>query len=643
MLTARQQAARGAWTPEAPWDGPWTVQVWAETPAAPGAQALAAGLGVPARAWQGGRPAVGPGTVAALWIPGGADAEALRRELGLAPGAQGPQGSVVVVLGGGEAPWREEAAATLPWAGVGVVDPVAETGLLGVRLAEDPPAAEPGAPAAPSLLGAVAAARLGAHYSLPVTPPAFALPELLAAWLGAPDPALRAAADPRVRAEAVRRQGPGDAAEALARDPEAPVRLAVAATTLDPQLLARLAGDPEPLVRARAVDRAPAGVARAALGDGSSLVRVVAADRLARLALAGDPEAGPALGPAAESPDAYVRWKAAWGLSATPSARPALEALLGDVDSDVRRQAARSLGALRDPAALPALVAALDDPNSFVRRWAAEALGALDDPAALAPLRRAAADPTTLVAAAAAHALTRRGEPASAPHYRPPAPPRSARDIAALAASDDATARKDLCKYLAGLPDHRGALEALAGDPDPEVRKSAVEALGWDPAALPTLGRALADPDPDVRITALDGLRRSGGSEDPLVLALLDHADAEIRLRAAEALAAHATRSAAAGAALAARAGDADERVRAAVVGADPGLLDPAEPALLVRYAAGAGPGDPEAAGWVRGLLVREDELLHERFSWNAPADRPPSHRALRPPVVRAYGHPDRG
>lgn len=665
-VQARAQAARAAPRATAPWQGTWTVRVWAATPADPGATALAAGLGVPLESWSGGRPVVPPGTVGVVWLPGGGDVARARQQLAPAPGAA-PAGAVVVALGPGSEAWREGAATELPWAAVGVVDPVAEVGLF----------ADPGR-ASVVVAGAMAARVVALHYDRPWNPLDLAQAQDLGPGLGqALGPARpddRLAADPRVAAEAIWRQGPGPVPpmSPTGQDPpQVAVRLALAGTAdfgadthvdafASAALLDRLAGDPDPLVRARAVDRAGVDAASKVITDPSSVVRVVAGHRLGSLAYQGRAEARAGLEAAARSGDAYVRWKAAWGLGALAGSRLVLETLLRDRDADVRRQAARSLGVLGDRQAVPALVAALDDTNSFVRRWAAEALGRLGDPAALAPLAKTAAEPTTLVAAAAARSLALLGRPTPAPAYRPPTPPRDAAEVARLAEDPDATRRKDLAKFLAGRPEDVAVLRRLRGDVDSEVRKSAVEALGWDAEAVPDLLAALADDDPDVLVTALDGLRRARAGDAPAVLAFLADPDTELRLRAAEALAAATQRSPAGSAALVRLALDPDERIRAAAVSTSPALLGPAEHSVLVLRAAvaagallpvgadalvqGAASGaDPDLAAWGRGTLSREDDLLHLRFSWNAPDDRPAVYDALRPPVVRDYGHPDRG
>ena len=108
--------------------------------------------------------------------------------------------------------------------------------------------------------------------------------------------------------------------------------------------------------------------------------------------------------------------------------------------------------------------------------------------------------------------------------------------------------------------------------------------------------------------------------------------------------------------------GDRDERIRAAVAASLPQIVPRDEPSVLVLRAAAltgqvpwlkghpdlmvqwAWPGaERDGAAYARGVISREDDLLHSRFSWNAPDDRPAAYSALRPTMVRPYGHPDRG
>jgi HEAT repeat protein len=564
-----------------------------------------------------------------LWVAAGAD---LGQALGLDPARSG---ELVAVLAPGDAGWADAASEQLPWLGAAVVDPA--------RSAWPWVEGDP----SPALAGALAAWEIAAHYDLPFTAAATPLPPGLDVRLGTWDPAWMSDPDPRRRAEAARAApARGMRADTLVTDSSTAVRLAVAETTTDADVARALAADPEPLVRTRAADRLDDVETLATLlEDPSSVVRVVAAHRLATLATIRPGAVGPPLQSAARSPDAYVRWKAAWGLGKIAGSADALVPLLDDPDIDVRREAARGLGRLGSAEALAPLRRALRDPNSFVRRWAADALGQLRDPAARDDLRAALADPTALVAQAAGRALGALGEPTAPVPFHPPGRPADDAALDALLASPDATVRKDASKFLAGRDDAAARLVRLAGDPDSEVRKSAVEAMGWSVETAGAAGMYLADPDPDVRVTALDAARRASVGDADRIAACLQDPDAEVRLRAAEALAALGASDR-----LATRVTDPDERIRAAAVGANPERLRPDEPSALVRRAAGRPSADPIDAPmdaslgrWAAGVIAREDDLLHLRFSWNDEADRPAAHRALRPPVYRAYGHPDRG
>ncbi len=640
---AEAQAARSAPSVSTPWDGPWTLTgVYAPTPDDPGAAALGASLASPVRAWTGGRPATRPGEVVVVWVPAGAGLEETARAL--AP-RTGPQGDVVVALGPGDATWRADAAARLPWSGVALVDPTVSA----TRWLDAPPEAP--------LAARIAAREVADHYALPYIATTDPLSPGLDAYLGTWNPAFLRSPDPRTRTEGVRAAGrlaasgtpPGAAAPPdladLARDLSVAVRLAVAAVTRDAALLAALAADTDPTVRARATDAVDDIALLARLvDDPSSVVRVLATHRLGALAAARPVDVGPVLRRVTTSPNAYQRWKAAWGLGYVPGSVDALVPLLTDPDIDVRREAARSLGRLRDPAAVTPLLAALRDENSFVRRWAATALGELRDPRARDPLRAAAAEPTALVAQAAARALGAFGERVPAPPFTPPGKPRDDAALDALLASPDATVRKDAAKFLAGRPD-TARLARLAADPDSEVRKTAVEAMGWHAKTAPAAAAFLSDPDPDTQITALEALRRASAGSVGLLAPLVSSPDAEVRLRAAEALAALGPSPE-----LAPLLDDPDERVRAAVAAVYPDRVRPDEPSILVRRAARAADPDPLAAppgvplgGWADGVFAREDDLLHMRFSWNDAADAPSAHRALRPPVIGTYGHPNRG
>lgn len=625
-------------------EGAWTVRVLAAEPDAAGPRALGRGLGVPVEAWKGGRPQLNPGQLAVLWVPSGADLGKLQRALELSGGPGGREaGALVVALAPGDPAWRQQALERLPWVDVGILDPVLSASLWGAapKLSDE---------AAGALAAEVAAESFPGLRYTPTT--LGGLPVGLAEHLGAK--AAIDAADPRVRAEAAH-EDPA----ALLADPQVAVRLTAASQRPD-----ALAKDPEPLVRARAADGSvdPALLAQLSV-DSSSVVRVIATHSLARLAAAGksSPEVVAALVAAAGSPDAYQRWKAAYGLAYVPEGREVLVRLLReDRDIDVRREAAHGLSMHRGPEVREALLLGLGDSNSFVRRWSAYGLGRIEDPTVVEALRKASEDPTALVAGEAAMALQRYGGQARVPDYRGLGEPPDLAEAERLSRNPDATLRKDLCKSLVRLPGAVDILMRLARDPDSEVRKAAVEALGWMDDPQIDLSAGVADPDPDTIVAALEAVRQGRRAAVSAVGARLADPDTEIRLRAAEALAALSKRGAAGAAELLLQAiGDPDERVRAAVISVHPDRLAEGEPAVLVRRAAaaaGAATGDADVlvswampgaeadqAAWAAGVLTREDELLHLRFSWNRPEDQPASHRALRPPLVREYGHPNRG
>ena len=651
----RPGGVQGGQRPEA--EPPARVTVLAPDPTAPGPQALAAALQGSIAPWTGRWPAPRPGEVWALWLAEGSP-EALRGLL--QPGPPRPDGLLVVLPPGAEdrQDWRPLAEVR-----VSVVDPVAALRQWG----EAPPT--PG----PLLLAAAAAQAIGAHFELPVTPAAAALAAaaLSEAELTAIDPGIRGALalgptgeapDPRAR-----RGSP------TALDPDISVRLAAAA---DPQLAPRLLADPEPLVRARALHRLrEVDALQAALADPSSFVRVSAAQGLVELAHGGAHDAArPGLLQAAAHPDAYLRWKAAAGLGGDPHGLPALTAMLNDVDIDVRREAALSLkrapeGALGRAEAAEGLRRAAQDPNTFVQRRAIEALPTFPGPETVTALEAALASPTALVGEAAARALAQLGRPVAPPRgYAPPSRPRSRGEAEAALASPDAVAQKDLCKLIEGEAWAAEVLAPLLASPDSELRKAAVGALGRSPAAGPALVAALADTDPDTVVTALVSLAALAHPDPAPVLPFLDHPDAELRLRATEALAAAiqamkatgAPPSSEAQAAVARMSRDPDERIAAAAAPLDPtvspaevssvlgrralaavGRIDPAEAQLLVRAAA---PGAPAGLRrWGEAVIDAEDYLLHVIFSWNLPSTRPGSHWVLRPWPHRAFGQPDRG
>ena len=593
-----------------------------------------------------------------VWVRAETPVPALMHQLSQRePGV--PSGAVVLVLGPGSEPWRAEAAGELPWLQVGLVDPVASLGRY----------MDTSRPPGLSLMAEMAGLEVSRHYRLSRQSTTGELPAVIRPHLSAAPLDSAALSDPAVRAEVVR-TGPPSAAAQYVDDAQVVVRLAVAAVTDDAQVMETLAEDRDPLVRARAMDRVSnATLLGKGVADKSSVVRQVAMHRIASLAVAGQWDGRErALEIGAASEDGYLKWKAAWALTA--GSRKSVDILVGllkDADVDVRREAARSLGRRGDEAARPHLIEASRDANSFVRRSALSALGDLGGAASQPVLQAALTDPVMLNAEAAWRGLEAMGLRPSTPmpRFEPPRPFETVAEARAMQVSTDATLRKDLSKYLAGRDQVGGEpvlswLQVLTQDDDSEVRKGAIEAMGWGQDTGPAIERMLTDPDPDCVITALQALRRSGQATASGVAPLLKRKDQEIRLRAAEALA--QSSDPAALEVLEPLIGDRDERIRAAVVSVRPDLLLSSEPSVIVLRAAartGARPdlkahpdvlvraaypgADVDLAAYALGAIAREDDLLHARFSWNAPQDRPAAYSSLRPPVARPYGHPDRG
>ncbi len=123
-------------------------------------------------------------------------------------------------------------------------------------------------------------------------------------------------------------------------------------------------------------------------------------------------------------------------------ALPALRAALRDPHTDVRARAAAALGRLRDADSLPQLLEALEDNRWEVRSQAAKALGELENPSALAQLAGALRDPEWWVRANAEEAMRRMGEAGE-------------RELAAMLYDEDRFARETAAQALQelGVPD----------------------------------------------------------------------------------------------------------------------------------------------------------------------------------------------
>lgn len=612
--------------PEAPaaWNREWNVVVVSDTPAEDGAKSLAAGLGKSATTWAAAQPGA-PGVTYAVWVGSGADVSALA--------AHRTGGSdLVAVLGPGDAQWAARAAERLTEGGISVLDTAATASLW-----MDPEALDG------TLAGALAARSFADRYVMPFFPSSplvGSFPPGVVVMVGAHDGAAASADTAPTRAELARAGAVGEAT-----DPEVAVRIGVAASSKNAEVLATLSTDREPLVRARVASRSTViETLRALAEDASSVVRLVATNRLTELP---DDAAGVrqmALSKAAHSHDAAQRWKAAAALGDVAL----LTTLLRDTDSHVRQAAASRLGEIGGKEAIVPLAAALREPDYRLRLAAAGALAAIHDPAAAAALSASLADPTASVAAKAASGRSPPGAPQT--DHPPISPPRSEEEIERAVTSHDAEVRIATAQFMNGRADDPALswLDRLARDPDPAVRYAAVRAFGADPLSAPRVIAALGDADPDVVLVALAALARGKHGKAEVLAPLTTNPDAEIRLRAFEALAAL-------GRSDTLRAGltDPDERIRAAAVGVFPGDLSPGEPAVLVQRAAAHGRTRPggdalladagDLGFWARGTLSREDEFLAEILAPRRISAEGRAPVVLMPTHIWTYGRRDHG
>lgn len=152
----------------------------------------------------------------------------------------------------------------------------------------------------------------------------------------------------------------------------------------------------------------------AALKDADPHVRAVAASALASIGPAG-PDAISALKEMLATPDCLpaLRALARYGPDAAPAKEKIIELLHHKDDSEIRWNAARTLGKMKAAAkeAAPMLVEALNDPAPLVREHAAEALGDISPDAqeAIPALVKALQDPDARVRRDAVRSLGQMG------------------------------------------------------------------------------------------------------------------------------------------------------------------------------------------------------------------------------------------
>jgi HEAT repeat protein len=185
------------------------------------------------------------------------------------------------------------------------------------------------------------------------------------------------------------------------------------------RLLATLARDPEPAVRAGAVEglaemggEAAAAILAGALRDPERAVRVAAAEGLTRLG----PRGAGALIHAADEPDTDPDWRVALtrALGETGAAE-AVPVLAARLDGPTAEPAAAALARLGSSSAIGPLVAALERPETTGRVALIDALAVFGSPEAAGVIARELTSDRPEIRAAAARALGRlRHEHASA-------------------------------------------------------------------------------------------------------------------------------------------------------------------------------------------------------------------------------------
>ncbi len=227
-----------------------------------------------------------------------------------------------------------------------------------------------------------------------------------------------------------------------------------------------------------------------------------------------------------KDPDSDVRKEAAISLGnlGDVKAVDALISALGDDNWSVRMVAAGALGDLGDARALQPLIQAMNDEHKYVRSHAAGALGELGDVRAVTPLIKALSHEDPLTRSAVAASLGELGDSRAV-------------DPLIQSLSDEWSAVRSSAASALGLMDDARAVEPLIkaladkGIMGYVVRKSAASSLGQlgDARAVEPLIQALNDEESSVRWNAAKALGELGDSSaiDPLIEAL-DDADKDV-------------------------------------------------------------------------------------------------------------------
>lgn len=200
-----------------------------------------------------------------------------------------------------------------------------------------------------------------------------------------------------------------------------------------------------------------------------------------------------------------------------------LDHTLADSEPDIRREAAATLGDLRDPRTLPPLLRALHDRAEPVQEAAIQSLKRLDDRAAIEHLVPSLLHGSPTLQWRAAQTLKALG-------WRPKTNEEQIRCFIATG---------ELERLATFGADAIRPLTEILQDTASEKRIAAANVLGQisDPAILKPLQNALRDADPLVRTAAAYALAQTGcGPAIPAIIAALKDRERNVRLAAASTL-----------------------------------------------------------------------------------------------------------
>lgn len=230
------------------------------------------------------------------------------------------------------------------------------------------------------------------------------------------------------------------------------------------------------------------------------------------------------LAPIAGQPAGFARLHAIWALGQVArkdtQALAALRPLLAHADAEVRAQATKTLGDLRDAASTDNFIALLADANSRVKFFAAEAIAKVKATAAVPALLaqvRANADADAYLRYGYATAL---------------AATATAEQLAALATDDSAAVR--LAAVLALRRQHSPAITAFLADKDSSIVRETVLAINDAPiaAAYPAVAALLGQSgDEAIGLRALNAHFRLGTADNAAALAAFAARDGSAVLR----------------------------------------------------------------------------------------------------------------